>query len=321
MKQKQFLLSFLLIVVVGLFFIDIVSLFFKKIPLSSRHSSIKLNTSFLSGGGSPVALLKLEGPISDETVQPLLVQLKQISHNSSIKGILLKINSPGGTTGASEEVYNEVMKLRKKGITIVTSVGDLAASGGFYIASASNIIVAKASSLTGSIGVIISTMNFKGLADKYGVKMVNLTSGKMKDMLSPFRDMREDEKAYIHHMIMEIYDQFVNDVFIGRHHKISKKLLLQIADGRVFTGKDAKEYGLIDVLGGFSTAVDEMKKSLHSSKIKLIPFAGNRWEQIVSKIVSKNQVQPIGLDVRSIFLKSHINVPLYYVPSYSSGGF
>jgi protease-4 len=305
------ILSVVLTLILILFFINIFSHFGAK----QAKNFIKPLTN-----GASVALINIGGVISAETSKNILTSLYQIEKNPQVKGIILAINSPGGTTGTSEEIYQELMKLRQKGIKIVSSISDLGASGGYYIASSSDEIFANGSSLTGSIGVIISTYNMKNLADKLGVKAITVTSGKMKDMLSPFRDMRPDELAYVKSMIGEIYNQFVNDVFKGRKGKITKEKLLSIADGRVFTGMDAKNYGLIDQIGGFSAAVEAMKKLLNSKDLSFIQFSNSYLEKLLKNLgkaalsIDKG-LSPLSMgEMVDTFLKTHRNVPLYLSP-------
>lgn len=305
--KKNYILSGFMLITVILLLMDTVNRFhMKKLPHSFSFQE----------SGEKVVMIPVKGLISAETSTEVLSSLRSVEKDPSIKGIFLLINSPGGTTGTSEEIYNEIIKLRQKGLKVVASIADIGASGGYYIASAADQIVANASSLTGSIGVIISTYNMAKLADRFGVKSINITSGSMKDMLSPFRDMRPDELQYIKTMINEIYHQFVNDVFAGRKAKIKKETLLSIADGRVFTGMDAKNYGLIDELGGFDKAKNIMKQLLKVPQLLLVSMNTNYWQQIAQQLRLSSSIQE-NLTLENVlqsFLKTHVNVPLYLSP-------
>ncbi|TQE50862.1 signal peptide peptidase SppA, partial [Leptospira borgpetersenii] len=142
--------------------------------------------------------------------ESILQKLRDIEQNPNIKGILIEINSPGGTVGASQEVYNELMRLRKTR-KIVVSMKDMAASGGYYIASSADKIFALSGTITGSIGVIAMAPNIKGLLDRYGVKMRTYKEGKYKDSLSLFRDSTPEEDEMIQKMLSDTYNEFVQD--------------------------------------------------------------------------------------------------------------
>ncbi len=196
--------------------------------------------------------MKIEGVILDS--KDIIEELREHRENKSVKAILLRIDSPGGAVAPSQEIYTEVLKIRDEGKKkIVTSMGSVAASGGYYIASASDKIVANPGSVTGSIGVILELANVSGLMKKVGVESVVIKSGKFKDVGSLFRTMTPEERDLLQGVIDDTYDQFVEAVSAGRG--ISKEDLVPIADGRVFTGRQAKKLGLIDELGSMQDAI------------------------------------------------------------------
>ena len=202
--------------------------------------------------GNKIALIKIEGVILDS--REIIEELKEYNSNESVKAILLRIDSPGGAVAPSQEIYEEVKKIRDEGKKkIVTSMGSVAASGGYYIASVSDKIVANPGSITGSIGVIMELANVSGLMKKVGVESVIIKSGKYKDIGSVFRTMTKEERDLLQGLMDDVHDQFIEAVAVGRD--IEKEQLIPIADGRVFTGRQAKELGLVDEIGNMQDAI------------------------------------------------------------------
>src|SRR3990170_440136 len=202
--------------------------------------------------GEKIAVVKIEGVILDS--KDIIEELREHRENKSVKAILLRIDSPGGAVAPSQEIYTEVLKIRDEGKKkIVTSMGSVAASGGYYIASASDRIVANPGSVTGSIGVILELANVSGLMKKVGVESVIIKSGKYKDIGSVFRTMTKEERDLLQGLMDDVHDQFIEAVAVGRD--IKKEQLIPIADGRVFTGRQAKELGLVDEIGNMQDAI------------------------------------------------------------------
>jgi len=199
-----------------------------------------------------------EGSSSDAVVE----RLTMLEDDKRIKAIVLRINSPGGTVAATQEIYDKLMKLRKKNIVLVASMGELAASGGYYVASACNHVMANRGTITGSIGVIAVSPNLKGLFEKLGIRMNVIKSGKYKDMLSAYREISPEERELIQQLIDSSYQQFVRDVAAGRNLPIDD--IAPQADGRVFGGDAALRYKLIDGLGSFE---DALKKARELAKL------------------------------------------------------
>ena len=184
--------------------------------------------------------------------QTIMDQLRQVSDNPGIKAIVLRINSPGGTPAASQEITDEINRLKKSGISVVTSMGDVAASGAYWIASSSDKIVANPGTITGSIGVIMQAQNYQGLMDKLGVSSNTIKSGSYKDMGSPERAMTEEERQIFQSMVDDTYNQFVETVAISR--KISPDAVRAL-NGRVLTGRQAVGAGLVDQTGNLYEAI------------------------------------------------------------------
>ena len=203
-------------------------------------------------GQERIALIRIEGPILDS--QATVGELKQFGEDPLVKAIVLRIDSPGGGVAPSQEIYNAVKRVRKENHkTIVTSMGTVAASGGYYIAVASDRILANPGSLTGSIGVIMQLANFQELMEKIGIKNTVIKSGRYKDVGSPFRPMSEDEQVYLQAVMDDAHRQFIEAVAEGRSLDIADVEVL--ADGRIFTGQQAKDVLLVDELGDLQQAI------------------------------------------------------------------
>ncbi|OPY59697.1 MAG: putative signal peptide peptidase SppA [Pelotomaculum sp. PtaU1.Bin035] len=179
--------------------------------------------------------------------------LRKAARTPEIKAVVIRLNSPGGTPVASQEIGLEMERLKRSGKKVVASMGDVAASGAYWVAAGADQIVANPGTLTGSIGVIMQTSNLQGLYDKLGIGTETFISGPHKDMGSPSRPVTPEERAIFQSMIDDIYSQFLDVVAEGRHKDVSE--IRPLADGRVFTGRQAKELGLVDRLGDFHDAV------------------------------------------------------------------
>ena len=223
--------------------------FFVLIGLISRLDDFSFKT------GEKVAVLPVTGLITDSDAT--IEQLKKFARDDSIKAIILRINSPGGGVGPSQEIYEEVRKLKGKKI-VVTSMGALAASGGYYIACGSQKIFANPGTITGSIGVIMQFMNARELIEKIGLKGMVVKSGAFKDIGSPVREMKPEERELLQGVIDNVHYQFIAAVAEGR--KMDRGKVAVIADGRIFSGEQAKALGLVDALGNLEDAVAEAGK-------------------------------------------------------------
>lgn len=211
------------------------------------------NSSGLSlGTTDQIAVIDINGVIlSPEAVD---TQLRKFGDDSSIKAIILHINSPGGGAAASQEIYHEVLRIRQeKHKKIVASVESVGASGAYYIASACDRIYANEASVVGSIGVIMEWMNYGDLLKWAKLKNVTITAGELKDAGDPSRDLTPKEQAYFQSLVDNMYSQFVHDVATGRHTTEDK--IKPLATGQVWTGKQSLSLGLIDQVGGFRIAL------------------------------------------------------------------
>jgi protease-4 len=205
--------------------------------------------------GDKIALINVEGAIL--TSKDTIDELKEYAEDDSVKAIVMRVDSPGGAVVPSQEIYEEVKKAaaRKK---VVVSMGSVAASGGYYISAPASRIMANPATITGSIGVIMEIPNFKGLMEKLGVKSEVITSGKHKDMASVFRGIGDGEREILQNVMNDIHEQFIKDVADGRHMPLEK--VRELADARIFTGRQAREVGLVDAIGNLQDAIDEAAK-------------------------------------------------------------
>jgi protease-4 len=188
-------------------------------------------------------------------------QLRKFGEDSSVKAIILHINSPGGGAAASQEIYHEVLRVRKENHKkVVASVESVGASGAYYIASACDRIYANQASVVGSIGVIMEWMNYGDLLKWARLKNVTITAGDLKDAGDPSRDLTPKEQAYFQALVNNMYSQFVHDVALGRHTTDEK--IQPLATGQVWTGEQSLPLGLIDQIGGFRTALIETARTV-----------------------------------------------------------
>jgi protease-4 len=232
---------------------------------------IGLATSAFSHGAMPtgnIALIRLEGAITAgggggglfgqaASAEDIVRQLQKADEARQIKGILLRINSPGGSAAGSQEMYAEVLRIRKHKPVFV-SMGDVAASGGYYVASASDRIFADPGTMTGSIGVISANLEMSGLFNKIGIKPEVMKEGKFKDMGSGLRPLTDSERQIMQKLLANVYDQFVAAVAEGRG--IKREEVVKMATGQIYSGEQALKLKLVDELGGMRPAVRALAK-------------------------------------------------------------
>jgi protease-4 len=236
--QKRHLFRKVLWLVAGIMgTVILMNLFFPDIDLSTEDR---------------IALIRIEGVIVDS--QATVGELKKFGENPSIKAIVLRIDTPGGGVGPSQEIHDAVKRVRNKSNkAVIASMGSVAASGGYYIAAATDRIMANPGTLTGSIGVIMETANLEGLLQKIGVEGVIIKSGKYKDVGSPLRKMSAEERGLLQAVMDDVHKQFIEAVAEGRSLELRAAQVL--ADGRIFTGRQAKEAKLVDELGDLEDAI------------------------------------------------------------------
>lgn len=200
-----------------------------------------------------ILVINMDGIILDS--EKFLKIYRKFEDNPKIKGYILRVNSPGGAVAPSQEIYRIIRKISKP---FYVSMGTLAASGGYYVASAADKIYALDGTMTGSIGVIMKFSNFRKLYDKIGIKFETIKSGKFKDIGASGKQMTDEERQLLQDTVDDVYQSFISDILKARN--IDKSLLKKYADGRVLTGKKAKELGFIDEIGDFYDVVEDLKK-------------------------------------------------------------
>lgn len=242
MKSHPLLSGCLITVLVVLFFVGVTVIAFKF--LGKDHLTLVTQEK--------VGVVEIKGVITDS--RTAIKQLDAFRDDPAIKAIVVRINSPGGAVGPSQEILREIEKIKPKK-KIVASLGTLAASGGYYIACGADLIMANRGTATGSIGVIMQFTNVEGLTKKVGLDFLTLKSGRYKDVGSPFRPMTPEEKAYMQQLLDNIYQQFLSDV--SRNRKIPLEKLKPLAEGKIYTGEQAKQLGLVDTFGNLPDAIEK----------------------------------------------------------------
>jgi protease-4 len=212
--------------------------------------AVVLNADNVEFAGEKVGVIPIIGTLADS--RPILQQIKTFREAKAVKAIVIRVDSPGGSVGPSQEIYREIRKTVKDK-KVVVSMGAVAASGGYYLSAAANKIVANPGTITGSIGVIMGYTNFEELLHKIGLVPIVIKSGEYKDLGSPVRPMTTEEKELLHAVTMKIHRQFVNAIAQGRNMEVAR--VDAVADGRILTGEEAMELGLVDRLGNFDDAV------------------------------------------------------------------
>jgi protease-4 len=213
-----------------------------------------------------VAIVYIYGPIEIQSggfasVFPsgadyIVQELKRLRKNTDVKAVVLRINSPGGSVGAVQEIYNELLKLKESGKKLVASQAEVSASGGYYLAAAADKIVSNPGTVTGSIGVLIPVTNFEGLFEKIGVQVEIIKSREHKDIGSSSRALTEEERVILKDMVDSAYQQFLDAVKKWRSAVMTEEEIEEVSDGRVMTGAQAKDVGLVDELGNLEDAID-----------------------------------------------------------------
>jgi protease-4 len=258
-----------------------------------------LEETVLEGKGkTKILLLDISGIISEKKkseglglsqkislVARVKEELQKAEGDSAIAGMIITINSPGGSVTASDIIYHELMQYKKQaGVKIIACLTGTATSGAYYVASAADEIIAHPTAVTGNIGVIAMKFNVEKLLSKIGIQEETIKSGEKKDILSPFRPSTPEEKDIIQTIINTLHERFVNVVLAGRKTLLSKKEIEQLADGRIFTADQALDMKLIDRVGYLDEAVEEMKKSLNLTEVQVITY--NRPGSYVGTIYS-----------------------------------
>lgn len=246
--------------------------------------------------------------------ETMMKELEQIKEDDSIKGVLMVVNSPGGGVYESAEIHDKIEELKKAGKKIYVTMKNVAASGGYYISTPADKIYASRETLTGSLGVIMQSMNYKELADKYGVKFNTIKSGAHKDIMSPTKEMDAEERQILQSLVDESYNEFVRVISDGRG--MSQAEVRKLADGRVYSGLQASKNGLVDEIGLEEDALSALKKDIKAADAEVIeftpadsfwgstPFAAHTW---VQKMMGHDDLSAI----KELLAKRQGTTPMY----------
>lgn len=255
-------MAFIGIVLLTLIIIVLIAIFCFR-GISGAAADSWKETTVSGSGMNKIAQIFIDGVITSEAsalgtppmTEVIGSQLQHISKDQRVKAIVLRINSPGGEVVATDELHHQLLQVKKeRDIPIVVSMGSTAASGGYYLATAGDHIFANRNTVTGSLGVIIRLYNYGEAASRIGVKEYVVKSGRYKDMGSPMRPLTEDERRIYQSLVQESYQNFVNVIVKGR--ELSRQRVLEIADGRIYSGAQAKKLGLIDDFGDLDKATE-----------------------------------------------------------------
>lgn len=258
--------------------------------------------------GNQIAVIRIEGPIVSSSpggfgagtvaaADRIIDELEQAKENPQVKAVILRLNTGGGTTVASDEIGREVENLRQSGKPVVASMGEMAASGGYWISCKADRIVANPSTLTGSIGVIMQITKMQELYRKIGIETTNFTTGPYKDMGATNRDISPEEAKIFQSLINDSYEDFVQVVADGR--KMDLERARQLADGRIYSGKQAKAVGLVDELGTFQDAVNltaKLAKIEGEPELIEMRTRTNLWRDFLGSMQGQNKILPIPLE-------------------------
>ncbi|NPB06149.1 MAG: signal peptide peptidase SppA [Aquificae bacterium] len=250
--------------------------------------------------GKKVAVLRLSGVIVNP--YPLARRIEELKDKKSVVALVLRVDSPGGSVGASQELYRSIERFKETGKPVVVSMGNVAASGGYYVSSAADFIVANPGTITGSIGVLVTHVAYRELLEKLGIKATTVKTGKFKDTLSPFRELTEEEKQYLQRLVNESLEQFIRAILKYRKDRISEEQLRRVADGRIILGQQALELGLVDGLGNLQDAIEKAKELANAPDA--VPFYYKEERPFLKRLMG-------GSFEELKILTSH--APLYYL--------
>ncbi len=273
MKRKRILVGLGVIVALLVFFFSALFFIGRSMGKPGRFAF-----------GDKIDIVEIRGVITQSS--GIIEEIHQYLEDEGVKAIILRIDSPGGGVGPSQEIYREIIKIKSKK-KVVTSMGSVAASGGYYVACASDLIVANPGTITGSIGVLMEFTNIEEFFKKIGIKGVVVKSGELKDMGSPFREMTPEERRILQGVIDNVHQQFIQAVADGR--KLDRSKVAQIADGRILTGEQAKQLGLVDQIGNLEDAIDTTAKLVGIVGKPNILYPKKKfsiWELLIRETVS-----------------------------------
>ncbi|HEX8311947.1 MAG TPA: signal peptide peptidase SppA [Chthoniobacteraceae bacterium] len=254
------------------------------------------------------------GTATETAVEDLKLQLKQAVDDEKVKAIVLYIDSPGGEVTASDSIYNAVRRTRDKK-PVVVYMGSLAASGGYYVACGGSWLIANETTFTGSIGVIMQTLNYQALFDKVGLSMWTFKSGKFKDMLSGSRPITEEEQAYVQGLVMQTYSKFVG--IVAKERNLPEEQLRNgVADGRVISGKDALEAKLINQVGEVEDAYAKARELAGAPDASVIRYESRLRLRQLFRMLGKSDNAKIEVDLAAGLVPKLEAGRLYFLPNH-----
>lgn len=277
----------------------------KKIEAFSSDQKvavIRVNGTIVGGDGDGRGF----GNTSVTTSGNLMRQFRKARKDDTVKAVLLRINSPGGSAAATQEAATELQRLKDAGKPVIVSMGDTAASGAYWLAAYGDKVYANPSTITGSIGVYMSYYDLQGLSQKLGVSEEKIKSGAHKDIYSPFRPMTEEERHITQTMVNDMYDQFVAVIVKERHMDEGK--VRTLADGRVYTGAQAKDHGLVDEMGNYYDALAYAGTMIHADPDK-VPTVTYSDEFSLRQLLQGNLSMP-GLVESAMELRDAVPLPV-----------
>lgn len=296
MKRENWIVSILL----GLFAISAVGVLWPGAGRDKKNAVAAWDTPM-------IGVIDINGPIDANSsgmfdtggFSRILTQIQTYRDDNQVKAIILRINSPGGTVGASQEIFREIKLLKKEtGKPVIVSISDVGASGAYWIALVGDSIFANPGSMVGSVGVIMSSPDLSEVQDRYGVGMRTLKSGKYKDLLNNWRPTTAEETQLLQSMIDDVHGQFINAVIQER--KIPTLDAIQLSQGQIYSGRQAKALGLIDQLGGLSDAVEYAKRRAKlGDDAEVIQHTGSPMEDFIQRYIGAS-VRSVATSIRAI---------------------
>lgn len=287
------------LIIGGMIILSIVTSSFqeKKKAFDFMNRPVRYSEKFIEGSGNDVvAVIKVQGMIIDSgtngttdllggemaDAQTIIDQLDQAQNDEAVKAVILSINSPGGTVPATQMITEKIKSFKKSGKKIVALMREQAASGGYYLSAFTDKIVANPSTLTGSIGVVMELQNWEGLYKKIGIKPVVIKAGKFKDIGSNSRAATPEEMKMLQDLVDEDYQMFVEDVSTGRGMTVDE--VKKLAEGKIYSGRDAKKLNLVDELGNMPEAINQAKSLANTGEARVVEYVPNWAENIFGSL-------------------------------------
>lgn len=278
-------------------------------PLSFTSGEQPLSEKKIEGKGrAKILLIDISNVITDSptkrafglveeesTVARIHAELEKAKDDDRIAALVLRINSPGGGVTASDDIYSDIVRWKREHkVPVIAALGDLAASGGYYVACSADSIVAHPTTVTGSIGVILMGLNFEGLMAKIGVKSQTFKAGEHKDLLSPFRGATPEERRIVQTILDSMHARFIAVVKEGRP-KLDTKRLAELTDGRIFSASQALDAGLVDAVGDLRAAIDAAKAAANVEEARIVMY--KRADESAETIYSRAGGMPLQVNL------------------------